>query len=90
MYAILVIVLVDIANKVIKDGLGICGSLIRPLKQKCKPVQCMKCRRWGHFTEKCLESEDTCGTCGGKHHTNVCSNSGKHHCISCTVDSHAS
>ena len=89
-YAILVIASVDIANKVIKDGLGICGSLIRPTKQKQEPIQCMKCRRWGHFADKCLGSEDICGTCGGKHRTNVCSNSGKRHCVSCDADSHAS
>ena len=89
-YAILVIASVDIANKVIKDGLGICGSLIRPSKQKQEPVQCMKCRRWGHFADKCPENEDTCGTCGGKHRTNVCSNNGKRHCVSCDVNSHAS
>ena len=89
-YAILTIASVDIANKVIKDGLGICGSLIRPTKQKREPVQCMKCRRWGHFADKCLGSEDTCGTCGGKHRTNVCSTSGKFHCVSCDVNSHAS
>jgi len=43
-HAILTIALVNTANKLIKDGLGICGSLIRPTKQKQEPIQCMKCR----------------------------------------------
>ena len=33
-HTILTIALVNIANKLIKDGLGICSSLIRPMKQK--------------------------------------------------------
>lgn len=43
-HAILTIALVNTANKLIKDGLGICGSQIRPTKQKQEPIQCMKCR----------------------------------------------
>jgi len=43
-HTILTIALVNIANKLIKDGLGICSSLIRPMKQKQEPIQCMKCR----------------------------------------------
>jgi hypothetical protein len=89
-YAILTIVSVDIANKLIKDGLGICNSLIRPSKLKQEPTQCMKCRRWGHFADKCLQSEDTCGTCGGKHRTSNCTSKDKRHCISCGSNTHAS
>jgi len=44
-HAILTIASVNIANKLIKDGLGICSSLIRPTKQKQEPIQCMKYRR---------------------------------------------
>jgi hypothetical protein len=50
----------------------------------------MKCRQWGHFAESCLEPDDTCGTCGGKHRTNSCENKGKLHCVSCGDRSHAS
>ena len=89
-HAILTIASVDIANKLIKDGLGICGRLIRPTKQKQEPIQCMKCRRWGHFADKCPETEDTCGTCGGKHRTSACTINGRFHCVSCDVSSHAS
>ena len=89
-HALLSITLVNIANKLIKDSLGICSSLIRPMKQKREPIQCMKCRRWGHFADKCPESEDTCSTCGDKHHTSVCTNSSKRYCVSCGINSHAS
>ena len=89
-YAILTITSVDVANKLIKDGLGICNSMIRPLKQKQEPTQCMKCRRWGHFADKCLETEDTCGTCGGKHRTSTCTSRDKRHCVSCGSGAHAS
>jgi len=89
-HTILTITLVNIANKLIKDGVGICGSLIRPMKQKQEPIQCMKCRRWGHFADSCPENEDTCGTCGKKHRTNACTNNSKCHCILCGVNSHAS
>ena len=89
-HAILSITSVNVANKLIKDGVGICGSLIRPTKQKQEPIQCMKCRRWGHFADSCPENEDTCGTCGDKHRTNACTNNSKCHCVSCGVNSHAS
>ena len=89
-YAIITVTSVDTANKIIKDGLGICSSFIRPMKLKQEPTQCMKCRRWGHFADKCLQLEDTCGTCGGKHCTSSCTSKDKRHCVSCGSNSHAS
>ena len=89
-HVILTVNSVNAANTLIKDGLRICGSMVRPTKQKLEPAQCMKCRRWGHFADRCLETEDTCGTCGEKHRTNVCKNDGKHHCVSCDVNTHTS
>ena len=89
-FAILSIASVDTANKLIKDGIVICGIRIRPAKQKQEPSQCMKCRRWGHFAARCPEADDTCGTCGGKHRTNVCDSREKLHCVSCGDNTHAS
>ena len=89
-FAILTISSVDSANKLIKDRVVICSSVIRPTKQKQEPAQCMKCRRWGHFAMNCPDSEDTCGTCGGKHRTSACQNKEKLHCVSCGDNSHAS
>jgi len=89
-FAILTVSSVDTANKLIKDGIAICSNIIRPTKQKQEPVQCMKCRRWGHFAANCPDAEDTCGTCGGKHRTSNCDRKDKLHCVSCGDNSHAS
>ena len=89
-FAILTVASVDIANKLIKDGVVICGGLIRPTKQKQEPAQCMKCRQWGHFAAHCPDADDTCGTCGGNHRTNSCDNKEKLHCVSCGDNTHAS
>ena len=89
-HIILTVTSVNAANMLIKDGLRICGNMVRPTKQKLEPAQCMKCRRWGHFVDRCLETEDTCGTCGEKHHTNACKNVSKLHCVSCDVNTHTS
>ena len=68
-YAILTIISAENANLLIRDGLIICGTRVRPTKQKAEPIQCMKCRNWGHFVGECPASKDTCSTCGGKHRT---------------------
>jgi len=89
-FAILSFSLANTANKLIWDGIGICGSLIRPMKQKQEPIQCMKCRRWGHFANRCLENGDTCSTCGESHRTSICANDSKFYCVSCGDNSHTS
>jgi hypothetical protein len=50
----------------------------------------MKCRKWGHFANECLEEKDTWGTCGREHRSKDCTEANKRHCISCKVDTHAS
>jgi hypothetical protein len=89
-YALLTISSVDSANRLIRDGLNIGKTRVRPTKQKQEPVQCMKCRRWGHFANECQAEKDTCGTCGEAHRTSACTNTGKTSCVACKVDSHAS
>ena len=89
-YAIFSFASVNIANTLIKDGLNICGTKVRPKKQTKEPVQCMKCRRWGHFVSDCQSATDACGACGEVHHTDKCSNKGKMHCMSCNDDTHTS
>jgi hypothetical protein len=66
-FAILTITSADYANILIRDRLNICGIRIRPTKQKLEHIQCMKCRRWGHFIGECPAKEDICSICGGKH-----------------------
>ena len=85
-----VIATAEKANILIKEGLNMYGARIRPEKLKQEPIQCMKCRRWGHFAINCPEQEDTCGTCGEAHRTNLCRNSDKKYCVSCRVDAHTS
>jgi hypothetical protein len=89
-FAILTITSADYANILIRDGLIICGTRIRPIKQKLEPIQCMKCRRWGHFAGECPAEEDICGTCGGKHQTRGCQNKEKRWCVTCESTDHAS
>jgi len=80
----------DSANVLIRDGMNICNARVRPKKQKVKPVQCMKCRKWGHFASNCQADKDTCGTCGDSHQTNACTNQGKVYCVSCCIKTHSS
>ena len=89
-FAILSITSMDCANILIRDRLIICSTRIRPTKQKSEPIQCMKCRRWGHFTGECPTEEDVCGTCRGKHCTSGCQNKDKRWCITCKSSDHAS
>jgi len=50
----------------------------------------MKCRKWGHFASECTASKDTCGTCGGEHRTNSCTDPSKRYCVACKANTHAS
>jgi hypothetical protein len=78
------------ANRCIRDGMKVCGIRIRPNRLKHEPLQCMKCRKWGHFANACSAEKDTCGTCGGDHRSNECDRKGKTFCVSCRSDEHAS
>ena len=89
-YMIISLSTADSANLIIRDGMNICNARVRPMKQKAEPVQCMKCRKWGHSASDCQADKDTCGTCGDSHHTNACANKGNVYCISCHDKSHAS
>jgi hypothetical protein len=68
----------------------ICGTKIFPTKLKQEPIQCMKCRKWGHIVAACLEVSDTCGTCGGEHQTCSYNTTDKIHCVSCKTNTHIS
>jgi hypothetical protein len=78
------------ANKLIRDGMYICNSRVTPTKLKQEPLQCMKCRGWGHVAISCLEPKDTCGNCAGDHQTRACPSPDKRYCVSCKSDTHAS
>ena len=89
-FAIITVASAEAANLLIRDGLNICSARIRPTKQKYEPVQCMKCRGWGHFAGNCTAEKDTCGTCGGDHRTTSCKITSKVFCATCKNSSHPS
>ncbi len=89
-YAIITLTSADTANILIRDGLYICGTKVRPTKQKQEPIQCMKCRNWGHFASECTSAKDVCGNCGEGHRTSACKNRAKLYCAACKENTHAS
>lgn len=89
-YAIFSITSVDDANRLIRDGLIINGAKVRPKKQKQEPIQCMRCRLWGHLATECKAEKEACGACGEAHRTGTCSNKGKKYCVSCKDNTHPS
>ena len=89
-HAIFTLEEIEVANRCIRDGMYVCGLRIRPSRLKHEPLQCMKCRKWGHFANACSAETDTCGTCGGNHRTKECSTKDRIHCVSCNSDSHPS
>ena len=80
----------EAANICIRDGILVHGAKIYPSKLKQKLIQCLKCRRWGHYASSCKEPKDTCGTCEGDHWTKTCSEPSKKYCASCNVNMHSS
>jgi len=89
-YAIITLTSADNANILIRDGLVICSMKVRPTKQKHKPMQYMKCRRWGHLVAECPSEKDTCSNCREEHCTSTCKNRNKTFCVACMEDMHAS
>ena len=89
-YASLAISSPTTANQLIRSGITICGVTSSPFKMKHEPIQCMRCRGWGHYATQCTSEHDVCGTCGNKHRTSECNNPQRRHCASCKVDTHAS
>ena len=89
-YAIITVLSAEAANLLIRDGMNICSTCVRPTKQKLKLVQCMKCRGWGHFAGSCTAEKDTCGTCGRDHRIINCKTTSKVYCVTCKDASHPS
>jgi hypothetical protein len=89
-HATLSLTTADTANRIIRDGLEICGVKTRAEKTKFEPLQCLKCRGWEHKAQACGAPTDTCGTCGEAHRTSDCPNREKFYCVSCKSNAHAS
>jgi hypothetical protein len=89
-YAIFFFASANATNTLIRDGLNICRTKVRPKKQTKEPVQCMKCRWWGQFVSDCQSATNACRACSEAHCTDKCSNKGKMHCMSCNDNTHTS
>jgi hypothetical protein len=89
-HATAIITSANMVNNIIKGGLEICEAKLRPEKLRQELLQCLRCKRWGHFAINCSVPEDVCGTCGEAHRTIQCKNLDKKHCVSCNLDSHPS
>jgi len=89
-YTILSLFSVDATNDLIRDGIIVCGAKVRLKKQKQEPMQCMRCRRWGHLVAECKSDVDICSRCGDNHCTNACTNKDKLYCVNCEDSSHPS
>ena len=79
------------ANKVINQGMIICGKRTDVRKCKKEPIQCLKCQGWNHIARECRNNHDTCGTCGSKtHKTHNCDNKTSQQCVPCAGKGHPS
>lgn len=78
------------ANILIRDGIYICGVRSYPKKLKIKPKQCMRCRKWGHFTTEWLAEKEACENCANEHRMKDCPSKIKQYCVSCRNNTHTS
>jgi hypothetical protein len=88
-YAILSLTTPATANLLIRKGITICGAKTLPTKLKHEPMQCLRCRCWGHLIAQC-QNPEACGACGDGHSTSDCNNPQKRYCISCRNGTHSS
>ena len=80
---------IDLANKAIKNSLSICNKRCHIKKCRKELLRCLKCQGWNHLAKDCIEMDDTCGNCTGKHRTRLCTSTEKK-CASCKTNNHAS
>ena len=78
------------ANTILTNGIILCQKRVYTKKCKKEPTRCLKCHSWGHMSYDCQQPYDVCGTCAGHHHTSVCNNHDRPHCVSCKIEGHAS
>ena len=77
----------EVANRVLTDGLIACQKQLYAEKCKKEPTQCLKCQGWGHLSYACPQLYDTCGDW---HRTSACTNMNRLHCASCKTHTHTS
>lgn len=61
-------------NRLLNTGIKIeyCNYKAEKYIKQIRPVQCYKCQKFGHISNKCLETESTCVRCGDKHKLSEC------------------
>lgn len=89
-YAILTLKSPSAANHLIRNGIKVCGVKLSPSKLKQEPLQCLRCRGWGHIAMQCQSDIEVCGACSENHSTRDCSNPHKRICATCKDNTHAS
>ena len=89
-HIILVASTADMANKMLTNGLVVCQKRVYAEKCKKEPTRCLKCQGWGHLSYDCKLTQDTCGTCAGRHRTATCAPGSRPRCVSCGIEGHAS
>jgi len=77
-------------DELILKGAFFCNYRATIEKCKCDPICCLKCQKFtSHMAHKCMEN-NKCGTCGGAHMMNGCTEQMKKWCISCNSNNHSS
>ena len=89
-HVILIASAADTANKILTNGLVICQKRVYAEKCKKEPTRCLKCQGWGHLSFDCKLTQDTCGTCAGRHRTANCTPGSRPRCVSCGIEGHTS
>ncbi|KAI0337730.1 hypothetical protein BDW22DRAFT_1311212, partial [Trametopsis cervina] len=81
------------ANRIIREGIVICGKMLQVRKSLPDPRRCLKCQQIGvrHLAAQCTAPHSTCGTCGKTDHmTNQCNETDKRRfrCVNCNETGH--
>lgn len=79
------------ANETIMNGLSIMGLRLPVEKLRKEARRCLRCQKLepGHMARDCDMIEDVCGTCGGLHTTQECTEDTRR-CVNCQTTDHAS
>lgn len=65
------------------------GRRIQVEKDRCTPMRCAKCQKYGHYVSDCLQQEDTCARCAAKgHRSQECDPRNTPRCANCNEDGH--
>lgn len=83
------------ANRILRDGIYICGKKLWARKNISEPKRCLKCQQLGvrHYAVDCKSIHDVCGSCASIHHNSKQCNitdPDRLYCVNCKTWGHAS